>query len=95
MFFDVYVDHDAGEVLSRQQFVEKVENTFNEILEDTVSYDEYLYEYLEVSGFDTVDCFTMSEGKRTEVKKDFLAWLRDVVEMELRDEKYTKYEVEV
>lgn len=95
MMITVYVDNGKRVAISQAQFDEEVDNAVGEVLEDTDLRDEYLCDFLNICGYDTVDCFLMNEGRRGDVMGEFMKWLREELEEMALDKKYDRYEVEV
>lgn len=82
----VYVNWQAEEIISQEQYDQRVAALAADYVDDDSLFDSYLFDR-----YTSLELFDMSEAERTEVRGNFAEWCHSKAEADL-DEDFEEYE---
>lgn len=83
----VYVNWQAEEIISQEQYDQRVAELAADYVDDDSLLDDYLFHRCS-----SLELFTMSEEERTEVRGDYAEWCHRKAEDDLSED-FEEYEV--
>ena len=95
MIVTIYVNTEEKQALAQRDFDNFISDKVAQVLNDADEKEEYLYAFLEERGYDIIDCFEMSESRKTDLLEDFRSWVFDDLKQYYLDDVFDVYTIDV